>query len=121
MGEVPTATDHLTRCVNLVVSLRTRTKVGRALRQSKSDVNAAGRRHGILAAACGDDDELAAVHLVHGGSGVAGEGKSCFPKQLTGGLIECPELFVEVFCPDEQNPARGAVRTSLLFRAAVLL
>ncbi len=91
------------------------------MRQSKSDVNAAGRRLGILAAACGDDDELAAVHLVRGGSGVAGEGKSCFPKQLTGGFIEGAELFVEVCCSDEQKPARGDDRTAVIFRAGVLL
>src|SRR5712664_1398069 len=95
--------------------------VRRFLRQSKGDIDAARRRLGVLASTCGDDDKLAAVHFVGGGSGVAGEGESCFPKQLTGGFIEGAEFLVEVGCSDEQKSARGNDRAAVIFRSGVFL
>src|SRR5712664_2127101 len=95
--------------------------VRRFLRQSKGDIDAARWRLGVLASACGDDDKLAAVHFVGGGSGVAGEGEICFPKQLAGGFIEGAEFFVEVGCSDEQQPSRGDDRAAVIFRARVFL
>src|SRR6267378_4247283 len=86
----------------------------------QSKVDAARGRPGIFAAACGDNDELAAVHFVSGGSGVAGEGESRFPKQLTSGFIVSAEFLVEVGCPDEQQPARGDDRPAVIFGASVL-
>src|SRR6266478_5033217 len=77
------------------------------LGEGEGDIDAAGRRLGIFAAARGDDDELAAVHFVGCGSRVGGEGKRCLPKQLTGGFVKGAEFLVEVSCPDEQKPARG--------------
>src|SRR5216683_5018432 len=95
--------------------------VRRFLRQSKGDIDAARWRLGVLASARRDDDELAAVHFVGGGSGVAGEGESRFPKQLAGGFIEGAEFFVEVGCSDEQKSARGNDRAAVILRSRVFL
>src|SRR6266571_6702005 len=94
--------------------------VRRFLRQGKGDVNAARPRLEIFAAARGYDHELAAVYFVRGGSGVAGEGEGSFPKQLTGGFIEGAEFFVKVGRSDQQQPACGHDRTTVILRASVL-
>src|SRR5258706_16125882 len=90
------------------------------LRKREGDIDAAGRRLGIFAAARGDDNELAAVHFEGSGSRVGREGKRCFPKQLTGGFIEGAELLVEVGRADEQQSACGNNGTAVIFRAGVL-
>src|SRR5712664_67302 len=95
--------------------------VRRFLRQSKGDIDAARWRLGVLASACGDDDKLAAVHFVGGGSGVAGEGEICFPKKLAGGFIEGAEFFVEVGCSNKHQAACSDDRTTIIFRTSALL
>src|SRR6266403_5361847 len=77
------------------------------LRKGEGHIDASGRRLGIFAAACGDNDKLAAVHFIGGGSRVGGEGQRCLPEQLTGGFVKGAEFLVEVSCSDEQKPARG--------------
>src|SRR5712664_864402 len=104
-----------------VLRLRVGTYVRWFLGEGKGDIDAAGRRLGIFAAARGDDNELAAVHFEGSGSRVGGEGKRCFPKQLTGGFIEGAELLVEVGCSDEQQSACANNGTAVIFRAGVLL
>src|SRR6266446_980196 len=104
-----------------MLRLRVGTYVRWFLRQCKGDIDAAGRRLGIFASARGDDDELATVHFVGSGSRVDGEGKRCFPKQLTGGFIEGAEPLVEVGCSDEQQSACANNGTAVIFRAGVLL
>src|SRR5260370_6416903 len=88
-------------------------------REGESDVDAAGGRLGIVAAASGDDHVRTAGEGVGPGRGVAGEGERGLPKQGAGGFVEGAELFVKAGGADEDETAGGDDRSAIIFRAGI--
>src|SRR5579863_5827294 len=83
--------------------------------QGESDVDAAGRRLGIFAAACSNDYKLAAIYCVGCRGGIAGKGKSGFPEELACGFVEGVKLFVKTGGADEEQSTRSYNRTAIVF------
>src|SRR6267142_1423705 len=85
--------------------------------QCECDVHATRSRLWIFAAACGDNDKLAAVNFVRCRSGVAGEGKSGFPEKFARGFVKGAEFLVEICCTDKDEAPGGHDGTTIIFRA----
>src|SRR5712692_4001304 len=88
-------------------------------RKGESDVDAAGGRLGIFAAAGGDDYVLAAGDGVGHGRGVAGEWERGLPQKGAGGFVEGAEFFVEAGGADEDETAWGDNRSVIILRAGI--
>src|SRR5690348_18172299 len=94
---------------------RQRTSLG----QREGDVNSAGFRFQILAAASSDGDILTAIHSVGNRSRIAGKWQCRLPQQFACGLVEGAKFADMIRCPDEQQPARRDYWPAVILGASV--
>ena len=72
-----------------------------------------------FAAACGDDNIFAAIHLIDRRSRVAGRRERRFPKDVPIRFIECPNLRIVTGGRDKEQTALGDHAAAVVFRTRV--